>query len=427
MKILCTADLHIGRRSSRLPSGADERLFTAAAGFEDIVGLALSEEVGLLLLAGDLVDWENRFYEAYGPLERGVKRLVEAGIAVWAVAGNHDVEALPKLAEALGEGGFRLLGRSGSWERAVLEQNGRPLLAVDGWSFSARYETVPPLAGYSFEEPAVPRIVMLHGDLDQSKSRYAPVSRADMERIGADFWLLGHVHKPSLSHLPGEIPVLYPGSPLALDPGEAGEHGPWLLELDGRELKVLRHCPVSRMRYECVEMDVSALGDVDEFDTWMMSALSDHASRVLAGQPALRGLNLRVTLVGRTPLHRLLPERTARLAAEAQLEFDGVPVRLDRIDCNTMPACDLDALAEGATPVALLARLLLDLEQEATGGGSSQLLDDAGRRLAAVMSARPFQGLDDTTARLEQSEVLARLRHAGARLLDELLAQKEEP
>ena len=63
---------------------------------QPLVGIN-TDAVGAFL-AGDLVERDNALFEAYGPLATGVRRLVERGIVVAAVAGNHDTMALPRLA-----------------------------------------------------------------------------------------------------------------------------------------------------------------------------------------------------------------------------------------------------------------------------------------------------------------------------------------
>ena len=101
MKILCAADVHIGRRPSRLPERIDTGSLSCARAWEAIVDRAISEKVDLLLVAGDLVDEKNRYYEAAGPVEAGVRALADAGIELIAVAGNHDVYALMTQAQEL--------------------------------------------------------------------------------------------------------------------------------------------------------------------------------------------------------------------------------------------------------------------------------------------------------------------------------------
>src|SRR5688572_5171381 len=104
LRILCTGDLHVGRRPSRLAEHIDARRCSCASVWNDIVEYALRERIDLLLVSGDWVDRENRFYEAFGPIERGLRVLDGAGIDTVAVAGNHDFDVLPRLADQLGKG-----------------------------------------------------------------------------------------------------------------------------------------------------------------------------------------------------------------------------------------------------------------------------------------------------------------------------------
>src|SRR5690606_9199764 len=98
MKLLCAADLHLGRQPSRLPDdlgGLAEHL-TPAESWRRLVRLAIDEGVAAVLLAGDVVEDAYDFFEAYSDLRRGAEELADAGIALLTVAGNHDVEVLPR-------------------------------------------------------------------------------------------------------------------------------------------------------------------------------------------------------------------------------------------------------------------------------------------------------------------------------------------
>ena len=53
MKLLCTGDLHVGRRSSGLPS--DDK-HSCAAAWSRVVDEALVAKVDVVLLSGDLMD-----------------------------------------------------------------------------------------------------------------------------------------------------------------------------------------------------------------------------------------------------------------------------------------------------------------------------------------------------------------------------------
>ena len=214
LKLLATADLHIGRRPTRLPEEEAGR-FSAARMWERIVERAIEEKVAAVLLAGDVVDHHNRFFEAVGPLERGLRRLEAAGIPTVAVAGNHDWDVLPRIQHSVGAA-LRLLGRDGLWEETVLKRDGSPVVRLQGWSFPQEHVRTSPLMAYSAPvDDGLPTIGMLHCDLDQPASSYVPVARAELKRQPVSFWLLGHIHGFLLDEtLPG-APLLYPGSPQA--------------------------------------------------------------------------------------------------------------------------------------------------------------------------------------------------------------------
>jgi DNA repair protein SbcD/Mre11 len=124
MKILHTADWHLGKRLERF-----ERLPEQILVMDEICALADSENVDAILIAGDLYDTFNPPTEATELFYKTVKRLAAGGRrAVIAIAGNHDspdrIEAPDPLARECGivlvgyphthvrpfalEGGFRI-------------------------------------------------------------------------------------------------------------------------------------------------------------------------------------------------------------------------------------------------------------------------------------------------------------------------------
>ena len=108
MKILAVGDMHLGRTPSRLPPQLHAPDLGPAEAWRRTVAAALNHDVKAVLLAGDVVDRDDDFFEAYRALESGVKTLADAGIAVVGVAGNHDVKVLPRLVRHIPK--FRLLG-----------------------------------------------------------------------------------------------------------------------------------------------------------------------------------------------------------------------------------------------------------------------------------------------------------------------------
>ena len=99
--ILAIGDVHLGTGCSGVPDivsswGVDPTELTPAAALKRAAEFAVEQEVHAVLLAGDVVESTNARFEAMPPLEACMRLLVDAGIEVIAVAGNHDVEALPE-------------------------------------------------------------------------------------------------------------------------------------------------------------------------------------------------------------------------------------------------------------------------------------------------------------------------------------------
>ena len=424
MKILCSGDLHLGRRSSRLPDGADARAHSATAAWEALVELAIDQRVDLVALSGDVVDRDNRYFESFGPLERGVRRLGAAGIPTVAVAGNHDFDVLPKLAPSLGKS-FRLIGADGRWERVSIPRDGRPALHVVGWSFPAEHVAESPLAGFpSFPADSVPVLGLLHGDLDQAASRYAPVGAGELRAAGASFWLLGHLHAPRLHSHPGAAPLLYPGSPQALDPGERGAHGVWMLELAEGRAPLARHVPLSTVRYDAVEVDVTGVTEHDELDRRVAEGVRAHVQRVVEGGCGpLRHLSCRVRVTGRTTLHRSVEARLREHVALLDPGHGEVTGRVERLEVATTPAADLRELARASDAPGVLARFVLALDGGAVDSAHERLLAELAARAADVRRARPYQPLGDSPPTPGELRELA--RRQALLLIDQLVAQKE--
>jgi exonuclease SbcD len=428
IKILCAGDLHLGRCSSRLPEGVDGRAHSAAAAWNALIDHAIRERVHLVALSGDLVDRANRYFEAFGPLERGIRRLAEARIHVAAVAGNHDFDVLPKLAPSLGKT-FHLLGGGGRWQVATVPQrDGKPALHIVGWSFPEDGNgLVPtsPMAGFpALPNDGVPVLGLLHADLDQPKSPYAPVRSDELRATPVSFWLLGHVHVPRLHRQPGEPPLLYPGSPQALDPGESGAHGAWMLELAPGRLPSARQVPLSTVRYDVVAVDVTDAADPDAVDRRVAEAVRAHTQRVVEeGCGPLRHLSCRVRVTGRTRLHHTLEPRLRELLPQLEPEHGDVRARVERIDVVTWPAADLQALAATPDAPGVLARLVLGLDGGTLDAGQERLMAELSAHAVEVHRATPYQLLTDPAPSPDELRALA--RRQAMLLLDTLLAQKE--
>ncbi len=417
MKILFTADIHIGRRSSRLPAGADGSRHSASAAWGRVVDLAVAERVDLVLVSGDLVDEANRFLEAIGPLERGLRRLFEAGVEVVVVAGNHDWDVLPALVDSIGGERLRLLGRQGRWERHTVERGGERL-HLDGWSFSRARWMESPLVGYAPVMDRAPTLALVHGDLDQPGSVYGPLTTAELRRHPDVLFLLGHVHMPRFVEEPGGARFVYPGSPQALDPGEPGAHGPWLLETAGGVVSG-RQLPLSTVRYDALECGVGGIERPEDADGRLADALRAGLAGIGPDTGLLEVVRYRVRITGATDFPREVGDRLTEYAREVDMPAGALSGSVESIAFAMSPVHDLDALAEGVGAPAVLAKLVRD-------GASPELAAALHRVVEEIRSARRFV---DVSTGADDAEALASLAaeeaiRAASVLIDELLRQK---
>ncbi len=428
MKVLCAGDLHIGRRPTRLPPDADSRRLSCARAWEELVQYAVDQRVDVLALSGDVVDQSNKFYEAVGPLERGLRQLGEAGVTTVAVAGNHDYDVLPQIARSIGDGSFRLLGAGGRWERHTITSANGEKLHVDGWSFPAEHVRDSPLESYALAADGdTPILGLLHADLDAPRSSYAPVMLADLQAHPIALWLLGHIHVPRLRVAQHGAPVLYPGSLQPMDPGEPGVHGAWLFEAMPLSRGEPRMIPLASVRYEVPEVDVTGTASVAELRTQLNERLRSSIAGLLGDSGArLRVLSLRPRIIGSTVLHREIERELEKLRDDFEWRGADVSAFIDSASSATRPLRDLDALARGDDAVGLLARLARDLASEGTRDPmSGALLEGARAAASALVDARQYRPVADLHEGFDDRAVRTLAAQQSLSLLDELLAQKE--
>lgn len=424
MKILCSGDIHIGRRSSRVPDDLDAVRFSTAAAWDAVVDVAIRERVDLLALSGDVVDRDNRYFEAFGPLERGLRRLAEAGIDTVAVTGNHDFDVLPLLKRGTAGERLHLLGQGGTWQRHTIHDGSEAMLHVDGWSFPSQHVHDNPLASYTpGPDDGVPVLGLLHADLNQTRSPYAPVALADLTRQQLPLWLLGHIHHPSVRHGGGST-VMYPGSPLAMDPGEVGPHGPWLVELRPGQQPQMRQILASLIRYEPLSLPLDGIEDQDGLRDALAGSVQRRLAEIAADCGDLLCVAFRVTLSGRTALHSALNDKLIEQSRDLTLHIGQVRGFIERLVVDSRPALSLDDLAKRGDPPGALARTILSLEADDYPERCRHLIDATLARLNAVQRHSVYSAISDEGT-LDATVARDHLLREGYRLLDTLVAQRE--
>jgi DNA repair exonuclease SbcCD nuclease subunit len=422
MKVLAVGDIHLGRTPSRLPEELAHRSrdLGPAGAWERTVKVAIDAGVRAVLLAGDVVERENDFFEAYRELEQGVRELTEAGIEVIGVAGNHDVKVLPRLAKHIPE--FRLLGADGQWESCGIADDAESI-TLWGWSFPRKEVLTSPLADQSFKCETGINLGLLHCDRDAVGSPYAPVNSRELQQAGIDGWLLGHIHKPdglSVESLNG-----YLGSLTGLDRSETGPHGPWLIDITRSRIESVEQIPLAPLRRESVDVDLEGIGEPAEARERVLAALRELDRQIMETSVSLNlvaapdAVGVHITLCGRTRFTTAVLDEFS--GTREDVIYTGTDNRcyfIERISADTRPEINLEELARQPTPPGLLAKRLLWLNEPEGDPQRDALVAKARQRLRGQGQKPVWNGLD-----ADEPDPVEWLRKAGLRALDQLLAQ----
>lgn len=424
IKILATADIHIGRKSAGISTNSE--LISTRSTWNLIVDLAIREGVDVLALAGDIVDHDNRFFEAIGPLKSGFEKLAREGIEVFITAGNHDYDVLPHLIKTNTLPNVHLLGANGYWTQEMFEKNGEKVRFV-GWSFSRQYETMDPLRGWDLKIPedGIPVVGLVHGDVDTPQSRYAPISSNELASKPVDLWILGHIHKPQM--IQDRHPkVFYPGSPHALSAKETGEHGPALIKIASKQSSEIRWMPLSPVRYEKVEIDVSGTGDADSVRTRIYNTVDENTNDISGSLKWAGFLIYDLAISGVYPNLDELDECLLQIRDTEDLSGSGhTQIQVRNISVHARPEiADMEALARQASPAGILASAILALRC----GGTTPFLDAVipkwYQQHKSLIDSKTYRSIKpDLNAENPESTAKQYIEQECNRLLNELMNQ----
>ena len=420
-RILCAGDIHLGRRPSRVPRHSD--VLSVEHVWSQFVEQALHRAVDAVVLTGDVVDEENKMYEAFGALERGLRRLLDAEIDVVAVAGNHDYDAFPRLVRSIDDDRFHLLGQGGTWETVIIENGDGENVRFVGWSFPSPHVPRSPLKDGDIEAASMQTIGVLHCDAGRMEGRYAPVGRDVLARAPVDAWLLGHIHAPN-PHRQGDQLQLYTGSLQPLDPGERDTHGAWAITIDASSVTT-ELVPLATLRYDTVSVDVSGYKTPDEIENAVLETLVDGVAHAGTTWPNLRHVVYRLVYEGRTLLHNEIEDQARAIVANISRSSGEVEATIDDYDVLTRPDYDLEDLARGDDPAGVLAQLLLDLEADRDTNAVREMLQAARKNTQSLYEASRYEPLrhePDTRGRPSEKELREWAQRQGYRLLDEIYA-----
>ena len=373
--ILVTGDIHIGKKSSSIRQNTEE--IATKSTWLKIVDYAIDNNVDVLALTGDIVDQDNRYFEAIGPLQKGFKKLKKVGIDVYMVSGNHDFDVLSQLVDSDAYTNVHLLGKRGIWEVKTFSKNGENIQFA-GWSFPKRHFNEDPLLSFNSEgiDSSLTTIGLLHGDVGVPNSNYAPIDLNNFTNLPVNAWMLGHIHKPQILREAEPI-VYYPGSPHAMSPKETGLHGPVLLTVHSPTSIEKKRIPISPVRYETINIDITNQLTEADIRNKLTSSLYDDAKSRIMELEKVSFLIYDIHLVG---LHSRIKDLEIWVSPIIDIydqEIDATETRISvrKVVLNVQPKVDnLKELALESSPAGILANTIIALNNGETNEFAKKLL-----------------------------------------------------
>ena len=271
LRLLHTADLHLGARHTDLGVQAvalRERCFAA---FRTTVDLAIAEKVDLFLVAGDLFDSNVQPRRSVERAAAELRRLVDARIRVVLIPGTHDVYDRASIYRA-----YDIEAMAGStpdddWVTLLTPERPEVVLStLDAVVYARVFETKrapeSPLARLSAtaEERAKWRIGMIHGAIaipGVVERDEVIVTTDEIAASGLDYLALGHWHSAQQGTA-GTTTYAYSGAPepVAVDQDRAGKVLIVTLdERDGKRHASIEEMQVGRIRFDRIHIDTAAL------------------------------------------------------------------------------------------------------------------------------------------------------------------------
>ncbi|MEO8272443.1 MAG: DNA repair exonuclease [Chloroflexota bacterium] len=364
LRLLHTADVHLGARHADLGDRAATQRERQFAAFVATVDLALAEKVDLVLIAGDLFDSNVQPRRSVERAAAQLQRLVEARIRIVVAPGTHDVYDRASIYRTYDLAA--MAGAVGSDLVTVLDPEHVDVhlktldLIVHGRCFATKRAPYSPLRDVdaSKSDGAAWHVGLLHASIaieGKTDRDEVVITTDEIAASHLDYLALGHWHSTSKGKA-GKTVYAYSGAPepIALDQDRAGNV--LLVSLDaqdGRKQVTIEERKVGKTRFERVQLDAAKVGSQPA----LVTNLAERADQDLV---------LDVELIGVRPDE--LDVHVEEVETELADRFLKVRVR----DRSVAP------LPEGmiASPDTVLGAFIRDLEAriaevEASGGDGS--------------------------------------------------------
>jgi DNA repair exonuclease SbcCD nuclease subunit len=272
LRLIHTADVHLGARHEDLGEQAAAQRERQLTAFKAAIDLALAEKVDLFLVAGDLFDSNVQPRRSVERVAAELKRLAKAKIRTVIIPGTHDVYDRVSIYRAYD---IAALAGSGPDDDLVTildpDQSSIHLPTCDvvvyGRVFATKRAPQSPLGDLdAAADPtaATWRVGMVHGSIaipGKTDHDEVVITTDEIAATHLDYLALGHWHSTQTARA-GTVTYAYAGAPeaVALDQDRSGKV--LLVELeerDGARTVTVEERQVGRTRFEKRELDAGTL------------------------------------------------------------------------------------------------------------------------------------------------------------------------
>ena len=370
LRLLHTADVHLGARHADLGEQASTQRERQFAAFKATVDLAIEERVDVVLIAGDLFDSNTQPKRSVDRVAAELERLVAAKIRTVIIPGTHDVydrSSLYRIHDLAA-----MAGSTPDDDFVTVLTPDRPsvhLTACDvivhGPVFPTKRAPHSPLRDLKVihGDGATWHVAMVHGSLaipDRTDRDEVVVTRAEIEGTGLDYLALGHWHSTQRGKA-GSTTYAYSGAPEPVAVTQDGAGKILLVALEetaGQRTVTIDERRVGRTRFEKLDIDAASLAGQPE----LLRELTSRADPDLV-------LDVRITGVR--------PDELDVSPDEVEDQVRGGFLKI-RVRDTSLPALTLGNLPSADTIPGAFIRNVEGRIAELEADGSAAAVEEAG-------------------------------------------------
>jgi len=379
-KFIHSADIHLDSplKGLEVHEGAPVEEIRGATrrAFDNLIDLAIEEEVAFVLIAGDIYDGNWKDYNTGLFFVSRMGKLQRAGIKVFIISGNHDAASRITRTMPLPDNVTHFSSRKP--HSVVVDDLG---VVIHAQSYATKALTEDIASGYPQRDSNYFNIGLLHTSLTgrEEHENYAPCSIDDLKSKGYEYWALGHVHKREI--VSADPWIVFAGNIQGRHIKEIGPKEATVVTVDDNLVAVVEERELDVLRWAICEVDLSECETTDGVYDLVRSTFELEVNKADG-----KTLVIRLVLNGETPVHAQLFDRTEQWTEE----FRGIAsslgdVWLEKVQFRTRRKLSFEEILGGDTAIAGLIESIQKLDLDGKN------LSDLVPELAILKSKLPAE------------------------------------